>query len=64
MEAKAGDTVVTSAIDSGVAYFDTADHPELNRATAVVKLSSGKTASFINLLSLPHIDRQSVLVLP
>lgn len=64
LEVKAGDTVVTSAIDNGVAYFDTADHPELNRAIAVVKLSSGKTVSFINLLSLPHIGRQWVLVLP
>jgi hypothetical protein len=64
LEVKAGDTVVTSAIDNGVAYFDTADHPELNRATAVVKLLSGKIASFTNLLSLPHIGRQFVLVLP
>ncbi len=64
LEVKAGNTVVISVIDNGVAYFDTAASPELNRATAIVRLSNGKTASFTNLLSLPDIGRQWVLVLP
>jgi hypothetical protein len=64
LEVKAGSTAVTSVINNGVAYFDTVGHPELNRATMVVKLSGGKTASFVNLLSLPHIGRQWVLVVP
>jgi hypothetical protein len=64
LEVKAGDRVVTSVINNGVAYFDTTASPELNRATAIVRLSSGKIASFTNLLSLPDIGRQWVLVLP
>jgi hypothetical protein len=64
LETKAGNTFLTSVINNGVAYFDTAARPELNKATAIVRLSNGKTASFTNLLSLPHIGRQWVLVVP
>jgi hypothetical protein len=64
LEVKAGSTTVTSPISNGVAYFDTAASLQSNSALVVVRLSSGKTASFTNLLRLPDIGRQWVLVLP
>jgi hypothetical protein len=64
MEIRTERSTVIKAVEDGIVYFDTGGNPELNRATVVVELLGVRTTTFSNLLSLPYIRRQWVLVVP